>query len=260
MFFMHYVSIHILYNFLLILFIDISNASKIYIEDLQTFENELKKCDTLKVVEFVIINNITISNQIEISYNNDVKIHITSEDKNIYIKQDFSRHNNTNILYQDNNDSNLMINLSNAKEIKIDNIIIYGNIGVYDTDVVSITSSNIIGDIVLNKINDEFLIQNNYFKPSSEITDNGYIITIKESPKGTISNITFDADINTKQVISIHDCYNLIIKNSNFNGSLNKMKSLNEFHKVFAIYDSKKIELNNLQIQNFGDNTSEGYV
>jgi len=153
-----------------------------------------------------------------------------------------------------------MIYLSNAKEIKIDNIIIYGNIGIYDTEVVSITSTDIMGDIILNKIKDEFLIQNINFKPNSEITDNGYIITIKDCSKGTISDIIFDADISTKQVITIHDCYNLIIKNSNFNGSLDKMESIHEFHRVFAIYNSKRIELNNLYIQNFGDNTSDGYV
>jgi len=152
-----------------------------------------------------------------------------------------------------------MISLSNVKEIKIDNIIINGNIGIYEAREVSIESIDIMGDIILNKIKNSFLIQYIHFKPNSEITDNGYIITLKESSKGTISDIIFDADINTKQVISIHDCYDIIIKDSNFNGSLDKMKNIPDFHRVFTIYNPNNIELNKLNIQKFGDKNTEGY-
>ena len=129
-----------------------------------------------------------------------------------------------------------MISLSNAKIIKIDNVIINGNIGIFDTEVVSLASSDIMGDIILSNIKKEFLIQNIHFKQNNEIINNGYIITLKESSKGTISNITVDADVNAKQIISIYDCSNLIIKDSNFNGSLNKMKDISNFHTEYLYY------------------------
>jgi len=136
----------------------------------------------------------------------------------------------------DSKNTNLMISLSNAKIIKIDNVIINGNIGIFDTEVVSLASSDIMGDIILSNIKKEFLIQNIHFKQNNEIINNGYIITLKESSKGTISNITVDADVNAKQIISIYDCSNLIIKDSNFNGSLNKMKDISNFHTEYLYY------------------------
>jgi len=260
---MIYTLFHILYNFLWIAFALISNAQEIVnIEDFYTFEKKLKNCETYGNVKFIINNNITITHQIEINYKDDVNIHITSLNKNVYINQNFLHHSVTNSLLQDNN-RNLMISLSNIKEIKIDNININGNIGIYETDVFSIKSVNIIGDITLSKIKDEFLINNSHFKQNNEITHNGYIITIKESSEGTISDTIFDTDVSTKQVISIHDCNNLIIKDSKFNGSLDKidkMENAHNFHRVFLIYNSNNIELNNLHIQNFGGNTFEGYI
>jgi len=257
MIFIHYLSKYILNIFIWKLFILTVNALEtLNIYDFQTFEKELEKCDKYRDVEFVMKNNITISHQIEISYKEDVNIHITSSNENVYINQEFKDINPIN----HNVNQNLMIKLSNVKKIIIDSININGNIGIYETNAFSIISSDIMGDIILSKIKNEFLIKNIHFKPNSEIAKNGYIIKLNESSKGTISNITLDADVSIKQVISIHNCYNIIIKDSKFNGSLDKVEYIPDFHRVFAIYNSKKIELNNLHIQKFGDKNPNGYV
>jgi len=256
MIFLHYISIYLLHNILWIIFINAKET--VNISNSKIFEEELKNCEKYEDVEFLIKTNLTITHPIEVSCNNNTNIHITSSNKKIYINKNFPHLNNTDTLNQNVN-PNLMINLSNAKEIKIENIGINGNIGIFEAEIVMISSIDILGDIILNKVKNEFLIQNTHFKPNNEITNNGYIITLRESSNGIISNITFDADVSTKQAISIYDCNDLIVKDSRFNGSLDKMKDIPNSHRVFSIYNSNRIELNNLQIQKFGDIDSYGY-
>lgn len=245
---------YILQYFLLLRFVCFSYEKVVKINDFESFENELKQYENDDIIDLIITNNITISHEIEIQYDNNIRINISGSDSNIYINQGLQIDNERKI--KDYNDTRIfngfMIKITGAIEINIYDIIINGNINFENINNLKFDNIITTGDIHLYQC--ELLIKNSLFNTNNRITDS--LILNLNNTNGDIENSVFNTSTKVELVILAQNC-EINIKNTTLNGSFDKFEKTPDDHGALKFIESE-VKMDRVEITNFGDLNSRG--